>query len=94
MNIKELESGFKTWCGFTTIEVNTKKGKKLLTISHGGNMGNTIEDSVDPNLKIMGFPKVGTLKETFPIVKEEGSPNYSWYVMFDIGSDCKTLVKK
>lgn len=85
MNIKELKPGFEAWCGFTTVKVNTKKGKKLLTISHGGNMGNTIKDSVDPNLKIMGFPKVEALKEMFPIVEEEGTPDYSWYVMFDIG---------
>jgi len=32
-----------------------------------------------------GFPTIEKLKESFPVIKEEGSPDYSWYVMFDIG---------
>ena len=85
MNIKELKPGFVKQVGLTSVEVFFKKGKKLLVIGHAGNMGNTIKGSVDPNLKTLGFPEVDNLKEMFPVVKEEGTPSYSWYVMFDIG---------
>lgn len=81
----ELKNGFKQQIGFTSIKV--KDGK--LMISHNGNQGNSVEGSVDPNLKRAGFPTIKELKKKFKVVEEDGSPDYSWGIVFDIKSGIK-----
>ncbi len=67
-------------CGFT--EVRIRAGK--LHISHGGNMGNTVETHVNENLALIGLPKVAFLKKKFPKFSESGSPDYLWEIKFTI----------
>jgi len=79
MKIKDLfNSRTKLTSGFTTV---TKNGKSM-KISHGGNMGNSITESVDPNLKMLGFPTISELKELFPNYVEKGSPDYIYVITF------------
>lgn len=66
--------------GLTSAEL---KGNKLI-ITHNGNMGNSIEKSVNPNLKIMGIPDIDKLKNKFKVVKEKGSPDYSYKIEFNL----------
>jgi len=63
--------------GFTEFKLN-KKG--ILKITHAGNMGNSIKNSVDPNLQKMGLPKVEELKKLYKVVVEKGTPDY-YYVL-------------
>jgi hypothetical protein len=74
------DNGFKKSVGFTKI---TNKNGKLI-ISHSGNMGNSVKDSVNPNLKIAGLPTIEQLKKKYPSYKEEGSPDYSYTITFNI----------
>ena len=60
--------------GFTEVVITDKD----ITISHGGNMGNSIKESVNPNLEKLGFPSVENFKKTHEVIKEEGSPDYMW----------------
>lgn len=78
--ILNLKDGFLAHRGFTIIN----KRNNHLFITHNGNMGNSIEKSVNPNLKILGFPTVFNLKRMFPVYKEQGSPDYSWYISFTL----------
>tara|TARA_R110000737_G_scaffold40020_1_gene60302 strand:+ start:5644 stop:6822 length:1179 start_codon:yes stop_codon:yes gene_type:complete len=64
--------------GFTKIS----EDDKILEISHGGNQGNTIERSIDPNIKKAGLPTVAKLKEKFTNYYENGSPSYEWVIQF------------
>jgi hypothetical protein len=66
--------------GFTKIDYHYNK----LEISHGGNMGNSIEKSVNPNLKLVQFPTIEELKESFEVLYEDGSPDYYYLIIFNI----------
>jgi hypothetical protein len=83
--ILNLDKGFKKTYGFTTARIGKSSTKgKLLSITHRGNMGNSIKASVDPNLIKMGFPSIASLKKMFPNSKEEGSPDYSYVIEIQI----------
>jgi len=75
-----LDDGYKKDIGFT--HVKNKGGK--LTIDHSGNMGNSIKDSVNPNLKLAGIPSIEQLKKKYSKFKEEGSPDYSYSITFTL----------
>ena len=62
--------------GFTTAELKNK----VLIITHMGNMGNTIERSVNPNLRMMGLPSIEKLKEDCEVILEDGSPDYMYEI--------------
>jgi len=64
--------------GLTSVE----ETDKFLSVSHNGNMGNTIERSVNPNLKQMGFQSIAKMKAIYPKFKETGSPDYSYFIKF------------
>ena len=66
--------------GFTEAELLRNK----LRITHAGNMGNSIKDSVNPNLKRLGLPPIEKLKKMYPVIKETGSPDYMYSIEFDI----------
>ena len=68
--------------GFTSVKLDKKR--EVLTISHNGNMGNTIKHSVDPNLKMVGVPSIAMLKLTYQVIEENGSPDYSYMIKFKI----------
>jgi hypothetical protein len=53
-----------------------------LEISYRGNMGSSIERSVDPILKSNKIPSIEELKRKFPNFAESGSPSYSWSIIF------------
>ena len=53
-----------------------------LTISYGGNMGASIQRDVDPILFKMNLPSVEEIKAAYPSHKEEGTPDYDWYITF------------
>lgn len=83
---KEIERlGFiSTGVGLTDIAVRKSGPKRILRITHSGNMGNTIERSVDPNIEKIGFPKIKQLKKMFDVINEEGDPDYYYSIEFDI----------
>lgn len=66
--------------GLTNIKLN----KKILTITHTGNMGNSIEYSINPNLKLIKLPTINKLRTLFSVKEEIGSPDYMWYIKFDL----------
>lgn len=76
----KVKKGFKAQYGFTKIHYNNEG----LLISHGGNMGNSIIHSVDPNLAKLGFPSIEEMKKTYEVIKEEGWPDYMWSILFKI----------
>jgi len=80
-----MKNGTVLDSGFTHIYL---KGREL-KIVHNGNMGNSIERSVDPNLKSAGIPSVKELKQIYKVKKEKGSPDYSWTIIFDISNRLK-----
>lgn len=63
---------------------NIKLSKNILTITHTGNMGNSIEHSVNPNLKLINFSTIDELRSLFSITEEKGSPDYMWHIKFDL----------
>jgi hypothetical protein len=75
-----LKPGSKQTIGFTTIKLS--KDKTMLSVFHSGNMGNTVKGSVNPNLKLGGFPTIDELKSTYPNFKENGSPDYMYSIHF------------
>ncbi len=81
-SFKEISTldNYSNSCGFTEIKIKQNQ----LTITHNGNMGNSIERSVDPNLKICGFPTIKELKKHFQLIKEEGDPDYSYNIIFNL----------
>ena len=77
-----LTPGKKRNVGFTKILLS--KNKSQLEISHSGNMGNSVKDSVNPNLKLAGIPSIEQLKKKYTRFKEEGSPDYYWNITFEL----------
>jgi len=47
-------------------------------------MGNSIERSVNPNLKMMGLPTISELSNQYDVISEKGSPDYSYNIQFKI----------
>ena len=66
--------------GFTSVQLLNN----ILNISHSGNMGNTIERSIDPNLAILKLPSIQEIKEVLKDYIEEGSPDYFYSISFKI----------
>lgn len=60
-------------CGLTEIGYLPKDD--FINIEHAGNMGNSIESSINPNLKRLGIPTIEELKTIYE-TKESGSPDY------------------
>jgi hypothetical protein len=59
--IKEIFTNGRTvHRGLTDVQVKDN----VLTISHSGNMGNSITRSVDPNINSLGLPTIAELKKT------------------------------
>jgi hypothetical protein len=85
--IKELFTNGRTvHRGLTDVNVSDN----TLTISHSGNMGNSITRSVDPNINSLGLPTISDLKKQYKVISEEGSPDYLYTIEFDL-SDEKNL---
>ena len=59
------------------------KGDEL-TVTHKGNMGNTISKNVNPNLEKIGLPTINELKKKFDVKLEEGSPDYMYKITFEL----------
>jgi hypothetical protein len=51
---------------------------ETILVSCGGNMGSTIEGTVNPSLRALGLPDVDGLKKMYELVWEKGSPSYSY----------------
>lgn len=82
--IKELFVNGKTvHRGLTDVEVKDD----VLTISHSGNMGNSITHSVDPNLKSLGLPTIAELKKQYTVISEDGAPDYLYTIEFDLSDE-------
>ena len=60
-----------------------REDENTLEISHNGNMGNSIVRSVNPNLKELGYGSIASLKQLYKEYKEEGGPDYSYYIVFN-----------
>ena len=69
----KLKSGHMSY-GLLEISINKNK----LVISFAGNMGATIERSIDPILKKLDMPSLSKLKALYPKALEKGDPDYSW----------------
>jgi hypothetical protein len=82
VDVTKLKSGFKLDSGLTHIT----KRKNILNIWHFGNMGNSIEHSVNPNLERINFPTIDELKSDFEVRTEVGTPDYAWSIEFDLTS--------
>ena len=60
--------------GLTKVHLDTRMGE--VVVYHGGNMGNTVERSVRPNVdKLLGEGVFDKLREAGI---EDGSPDYSY----------------
>lgn len=59
------------------------KGDEL-TVTHKGNMGNSISKNVNPNLEKIGLPTINELKKKFDVKLEEGSPDYMYKITFEL----------
>jgi len=71
---------FDIRAGFT----RAKYKKGVLTITHNGNMGNSIEMSVNPNLKLLNIETIQELKDKHEVISEVGSPDYSYTIKFKL----------
>jgi len=61
------------------LEVFLKKDGKVLMMHYSGNMGSTVERSIDPGLKQIGLPSVSEIKSAYGSkCKEDGYPSYAW----------------
>ena len=70
--------------GFTTIAFSpTSKKRHILSIEHSGNMGNSIQRSVNPNIQRIGLPTISDLKDIYNVIDEKGSPDYYYSIKFD-----------
>ena len=79
-DVSKLPKRFKDNRGFTRVE---RKGH-FFSVSHGGNMGNSITHSVNPNMEMMELPPIHELKEKFIVVSETGAPDMMWSIIFDL----------
>lgn len=70
----------KIYFGLGEVEL---KGNKL-SISYRGNMGSTIEQSVDPMLEKLGLLPVDNLKNNFTVISEEGGCDYEYLLQLKI----------
>jgi len=68
--------------GMGTLSVD--KDMRAFKITWDGNMGSTIERSVDPELVARNIPTVAELKEMYPDFIEEGTPEYQWQIVFKL----------
>lgn len=66
--------------GLTNVELKNN----ILTITHTGNMGNSIERSVNPNLKLINIESIEELKNKYTLISEEGCPDYLYQIKFKI----------
>lgn len=66
----------------TSFYIAGENKKTLLIMEHAGNMGDTIEKNVIPNMKVF-FIDVN-LYDLFEKVEETGSPDYLYTVVFDM----------
>lgn len=80
VDVKKLPSPFRKDVGLTHIS----KRKNLLSVWHNGNMGNSVEHSVNPNLELIDFPTIDELKKSFRVIREFGSPDYAWAIEFNL----------
>jgi len=71
---------FNYSCGFTTAKC--KAG--ILSITHNGNMGNSIDRSVNPNLELLGIETIQQLKTKYTVIKETGYPDYSYQIQLKV----------
>ena len=78
-NMKKLQYGL----------TEIRENESTLKISHGGNMGNTIESTVNPNLKKLGYASIKYLKRLYRKYKETASPDYSYLIIFDKNLPCE-----
>ncbi len=70
--------------GYGVTEVQGVKKLSRLTVSHGGNMGSSLSD-VDENLEGMyGIKNMLKTLRMFGVLEEDGSPDYSWYMVVKI----------
>jgi len=69
--------------GLTTVSL-LEDTAKILNVEHAGNMGNSIERSVNPNLNRIGLPTISELKDIYEVIDEQGSPDYYYSIEFDI----------
>lgn len=67
--------------GLTTFYLFTEK--KILIIKHSGNMGNSIERSVDPNVERLLKLNIKNLKNIYKY-NESGSPDYYYNIEFKL----------
>lgn len=67
-------------CGFTNVVCEND----ILSISHNGNMGNSIDMSINPNLKLMNIETIQELKSKYKLISEVGSPDYAYTIKFKI----------
>ena len=80
----------KAFGGKTRLETGFTKVvlvKNKLVITHAGNMGNSIKSSVNPNLKRLGILPIEKLKKLYSTEEETGSPDYLYYIRFNIKTD-------
>jgi hypothetical protein len=59
-----------------------REDDKTIKVSHAGNMGNSVDSSVNPNLHIMKVKPIADLKLQYPNHKEQGSPDYDYLATF------------
>ena len=64
-------------CGFTHLEVT----KDFYYVTHSGNMGNSVTKSVNPNLTVMGYPTIATMKRKSKEWVEQGNPDYCYQLI-------------
>lgn len=67
--------------GLTTVQ----RSGNILKVTHTGNMGNSISNSINPNLEKAGFPSIEEMKKEFLVIKKSGSPDYMYSIEFNMG---------
>ena len=77
MELCKMKNG-KYRYGLTEVTVKNN----ILIVSHNGNMGNTIERSINPNLEALQLPVIEELKREYKVIIEDGSPDYMYLIKF------------
>ncbi len=74
-------------CGFTCVEwyYSSKYRCEVMQICHPGNMGNGL-DHVNENLRRLGLSSIREFQEMYPVLHEEGSPDYYYEIIFKLNN--------
>ena len=84
MTTEDIKNKIKNKTKYRNMLGGVERTGNVLHIYYGGNMGSSINGSVNQMMKNLGLPTIGFFKSNYSIIKESGSPDYWWELYIKI----------